>query len=376
MTTPANLAATVTHPGSRWRPSVATIPRHVFLPHWWDATDTGWTAVRGADDHDRWMRTAYGDDSIVTEVAGHHADHAEPGDHAAGLPTSSSTLPSLVLRMYAHGHLYEGADILDVGTGSGYGAALLTHRFGAQHVTTVDVDPYLTKAATERLATIDLHPRVETVDATGALSGTYDRIVAMVSMRPVPASWLSALRPGGRLVMVISGTSLILTANKLPEPDGPIVAEGHIEWDRAMFMITRHGEGDYPPRTTHADGREGEHVTTGRYPIVNIAEAWDLRDMVTITTPGVTLATHTHDDGRLTVTITGDDGSWARAEAPPGQTPTVHQSGPQRLWDTVDDIRERWLTTGELPLRGSRAWITGTGTVLLARGNWRTRISR
>lgn len=376
MTTPANLAATVTHPGSRWRPAVATIPRHVFLPNWWDATDTGWTAAHGAADHDRWMRTVYGDDSIVTEVAGHHADHAEPGDHAAGLPTSSSTLPSLVLRMYAHGQLYEGADILDVGTGSGYGAALLAYRFGAQRITTVDVDPYLTKAAAERLAAIDLHPRVETLDATGDLPGTYDRIVAMVSTRPVPASWLTALRPGGRLVMVISGTSLILTATKLAEPDGPIVAEGHIEWDRAMFMATRHGEGDYPSRTDSATDAEGEHVTTGRYPIVNIAEAWDLRDMLTITTPGVTLATHTHDDRRLTVTLTGDDGSWARAEAPPGQTPTVHQSGPRHLWDTVDDIRERWLTTGELPVRGSRAWITGTGTILLARGNWRTRISR
>lgn len=375
MTTPANLAATVTHPGSRWRAAIAAVPRHLFIPNWWDATDTGWTAAHGPDDHERWMRTAYGDDSIVTEVAGHHADHAEPGDHAIGLPTSSSTLPSLVLRMYAHGQLYEGADILDVGTGSGYGAALLTHRFGPQHVTTVDVDPYLTKAAAERFATIDLHPRVETVDATSDLPGTYDRIVAMVSMRPVPASWLTALRPGGRLVMVISGTSLILTATKLPEPDGPVVAEGHIEWDRAMFMTTRHHEGDYPPCTTHADGGEGEHVTTGRYPIVNVSESWDLRDMITLTNPGITIGSGT-DGGRLVVTLTDDTGSWARAEAPPGEIPTVHQDGQQRLWDAVDDIRERWLTTGELPLRGSRAWITQTGTILIARGNWRTRVTR
>ena len=64
----------------------------------------------------------------------------------------------------------------------------------------------------------------------------------MVSVRPIPASWLTALRPGGRLVTVISNTSLIITANKTE--DGGAV--GRVEWDRAMFMPARTGA-DYPP---------------------------------------------------------------------------------------------------------------------------------
>jgi protein-L-isoaspartate O-methyltransferase len=34
----------------------------------------------------------------------------------------------------------------------------------------------------------------------GPVRGTYDRIVSTVAVRPIPASWLAALRPGGRLV--------------------------------------------------------------------------------------------------------------------------------------------------------------------------------
>nr|WP_279354711.1 class I SAM-dependent methyltransferase [Frankia canadensis] len=46
--------------------------------------------------------------------------------------------------------------MLDVGTGSGYGTALLARRYGSSQVTTIDVDPHLVAAATDRLAALDL----------------------------------------------------------------------------------------------------------------------------------------------------------------------------------------------------------------------------
>jgi protein-L-isoaspartate O-methyltransferase len=58
-----------------------------------------------------------------------------------------------------------------------------------------------------------------------------------VAVRPIPPGWLAALRPGGRLVTTITGTSLIITAGKTP--DGG--ASGRTEWDRAGFMHTRSG---------------------------------------------------------------------------------------------------------------------------------------
>lgn len=202
------------------------------------------------------------------------------------MPTSSSTLPGLIVRLGQHAHLTENSDVLDVGTGSGYGCALLAARLGAKHVTSVDVDPYLTAAASERLDSVGLRPTVLTVDATGTLPGTYDRIIATVAVQPVPASRLAALRPGGRLVTTIAGTGFILTADKTD--DGG--AMGRIEWDRAGLMVSRHGPGYPPPlweRNKAAHDGDGDHVTQGRYPVINVMEAWELWSMVTVLAPGV-----------------------------------------------------------------------------------------
>ncbi|MFH8555056.1 methyltransferase domain-containing protein [Streptomyces celluloflavus] len=117
-----------------------------------------------------------------------------------------------------------GHKVLDVGTGSGYSAGLFARRFGDENVTSVDMDPYLVEAARTRLAEFGRTPRVAAVDATGELpEPEYDRIMATVSVRPVPASWLRALRPGGRLVTTIAHTALLITAEM--GPDGVARAE-------------------------------------------------------------------------------------------------------------------------------------------------------
>lgn len=195
----ARLADQVTHRGSRWRGPVGETPRHLLVPRWWDSRDQRtWTLHDGPSSEPEWMRAAYSDKTLVTEVGGLHADHAKPGEQPPplGRATSSSTLPSLVLQMLGHAQVFDGADVADVATGSGYSAALLAHSLGGSHVTSVDINPYLTSAAEARLHSLGLAPEFITCDATGPLPGTYDRIVSMTSVRPVPASWLKALRPG------------------------------------------------------------------------------------------------------------------------------------------------------------------------------------
>ncbi len=161
------LAGEVTDPMSRWRPLVASVPRHVFVPHWWDWADPdGWAAFDGEADEQRWMDAAYRDQTLITRLGTAHADYAQPDDHPGGRPTSSATQPGLVVAMYRHAGITDDADVLDVGTGSGYGCALLARRWGSQ-VTSVDVDDYLVKAAAERLARTGLHPQVTVCDATG-----------------------------------------------------------------------------------------------------------------------------------------------------------------------------------------------------------------
>ncbi|MGW4420925.1 methyltransferase domain-containing protein [Streptosporangium sp. NPDC004631] len=369
----ARLAESVTGRDSSWREPVASVPRHRFVPSWWDTPDGvpfgQWMSWAGPRDEEAWLAATYADQTLVTQVDGHHADHTEPGATCEGLPTSSSTLPSLVVRILGYGDVYPGADVLDVATGSGYSAALLCHRLGDHHVSSLDVDPYLVDAAAERLAAIGYRPTMLPLDARKELPGSFDRIVSMVGIRPVPPSWLEALRPGGRLVTVIAGTSLILTATKNERG----VAVGRIEWERAMFMPTRAGAGRYPPRPDRppqADG-EGETVALSPYPVVFPSESWDLAAMLEITEPGIQHDFTEGDSGERAAYLWHQDGSWARATSLPEGGSAIHQGGKRRLWDLVDDIRRHWLEHGELPVRGARAVVRPDGRVTLTRGGWK-----
>jgi protein-L-isoaspartate O-methyltransferase len=370
----ARLAVGVTDPTSRWRPLVAATPRHVFVPRWWEREGTtDWTVRDGPASASDWLAAAYSDRSLVTRVGIAHADHARPGDHSQGRPTSSSTMPGLVVAMYRHATLTGDSDVLDVGTGSGYGAALLAARLGDRRVTSIDVDAYLARAATERLDAIGRHPEVITGDATGPLPGTYDRIVSMTSVAPVPPSWLAALRPGGRLVTTIAGTSLLVTADKVA--DG--AATGRVEWYRAGFMEARTSP-DYPPALLDTipgarDG-DGDDVTTGTYPVLDIGSSRELLSMLGVTIPG----TDTHyeeDDRHRTAWLLHPDGSWARATATGDESPRIHQAGPRRLWSHLDSLRDQWLRDGALPVYGSAVIITPDGSITFRRGKWKATIS-
>lgn len=86
----ATLADEVTHRRSRWRGPVAQTPRHLLVPKWWDSRDQDWTLADGQASEEDWMRAAYSDTTLVTEVGGLHADHAMPSDHPDGPATSTT----------------------------------------------------------------------------------------------------------------------------------------------------------------------------------------------------------------------------------------------------------------------------------------------
>ncbi|MFF0298336.1 50S ribosomal protein L11 methyltransferase [Kitasatospora sp. NPDC004614] len=363
------LAEQTTDPDSRWRRPVSEVPRHLLMPRWWEPVEAGgWRLQVGAQDPELWFRRAYGSTSVVTSVGGLHADHAAPDDVPTGRATSSATLTELVVKMLRHARINAEHDLLDIGTGAGGLTAISCRRLGAEHVTSVDVDEYLTRAATDRLAAMGLAPEFLTLDATGPIPGSYDRIVATVAARPVPVSWLKALRRGGRLVTTIADTALILTAWK--DPGGG--ATGHVQRDWAGFMVTRHGP-NYPAGPDHlfkiARESEGEEVRTYRYPVADIREHWETWSMLTITVPGIEIDFEERP-GRRVAHLVHPDGSWARAEAERYEPPTVHQSGPRRLWNDLERIRNWREVEGGLPLFGCTARIDPDGVIHLSRGRW------
>ena len=353
---------------SRWHRPIACTPRHLFVPAWWQRGPGGWRRHDAECD----LESVYKDASLVTRVGPAHADHATPGQVAAGRATSSSTQPSLLVKMNRHAMIDDGMDVLEIGTGSGYGTALLTARLGDAHVASVDVDPYLVDAAASRLRAAGHAPTLTVCDATEHVDGTYDRIISTVALRPIPPTLVKALRPGGRLVAVISGIRAVLAADRLE--DGRLL--GRIEHATAGFMNTRRGE-DYEavPVQPGLD-EEGEVVGPGLYPLADPDVHWELASMLGVTHPGV--ATRWWEPGERggAVCLLWDvDGSWARAEGRPGQVPLVHQAGPQRLWTILEGLKTQWLEDGGFPLYGAAALVELDGSVDLMRGTWRKKIA-
>lgn len=363
------LADQVTADAPAWHDAVSNTPRHQLVPRWWQRVPNSpteeWELVDHPENSAERMRAAYDDGTLVTRVGPLHADHAEPGERGKGAPTSSSTLPGLIVSMAHQLDAKPGHKVLDVGTGSGYSAALFGRRFGDGNVTSVDVDPYLVEAARTRLAQFGRTPRLEAVDATGELPDSeYDRIMATVSVRPVPASWLRALRPGGRLVTTIAHTALLVTADM--GADG--IARGGVQSDAATFMETRR-EADYPAKLHHvfATAKEGagEDVRRPGGPVPDLWREWPLRWLYELDTPGVeTRAAVYPDDGRRVVWLLAADGSWARAED--STSPLVHQGGPRRLWDALERVRRRWEENNRFALHTMRAELSPEGSHLLS----------
>lgn len=374
------LAGEVTHPYSRWWGAVTETPRHVFVPRWFEpAADAdarwGWSmrAVDGPSDPVRWRDAAYSDRTLITKLGAIHADDAGEQLVSGRQPTSSGTNPSTVVAMLRHGRVFDGADVLDVATGTGYSAALLSHRLGDKRVTSVDVDEDLVARAAERLDAIGLHPSMHAVDATGPLDGDYDRVIAMVSVRPIPASWLTALRPGGRIVAAIANTTLLLTAEK--RDDGSAI--GRVERDVSGFMPAR-SSAEYPAGHARWDeirDAEGETIEPGWLPLWNIPANSDVATLLELAAPGVHTRWQWAEGRRLTVWLTHEDGSWARATGTHGTVPQVHQSGPRHLWDIYEQTRATWNMWGINPALGAQARIEPDGTIHLSNDTWKATLT-
>ena len=116
----------------------------------------------------------------------------------------SMLFPKVEARLLQDVTVKKHESVLEIGTGSGYMAALLAHR--ARHVTTVEISPELKALAEQNLAANGVtNVTVELGDgAQGWTKGApFDVIVVSGSLPELPEALLKQLKVGGRLAVII-----------------------------------------------------------------------------------------------------------------------------------------------------------------------------
>ncbi|MFJ4667407.1 methyltransferase domain-containing protein [Kitasatospora purpeofusca] len=319
------------------------VPRHPFVPAFYRRDGAKYVPTRGLNDE--WLRAVYADDVLVTEVDGVHAEDAPDGG-VVGDATSSSTTPGLMAEMLDALDVRPGDRVWEIGTGTGYNAALLCHLAGAATVTTVDRTAGLVDAARERLRGVGFEPTVLRADGAGTppLGGPFDRIIATCSVRRLPTAWLERCVTGGVIVAPVGnalGGGAVACLTKLP--DGG--AAGRFLHRPAAFMPLRaDGSNASPGLPAQVSGLRRTSVVGARALDDRAFSFWaDLCLPRTVLRDGGTL----HDPA---------DGSTARVEDHPGRPSAVTTSGPRDLWQLVESAWTDWRRHH----RPRREWLTLT----------------
>lgn len=138
-------------------------------------------------------------------------------DSEIPLPSGENMLtPKMEARILQELKIKKHEQVLEIGTGSGYMAALLAYK--GRQVTTIEIDPTLKEMAEKNLAEYGIS-NVEVIKGDGAqgwkgagkVTGPYDVIVISGSMPLLPPAFLDQLKVGGRLFVVI-GDAPAMTA--------------------------------------------------------------------------------------------------------------------------------------------------------------------
>lgn len=141
-----------------WQSALLAVPRHEFVPEFYEKSldSAGWELVSGSSDSTRarWWNGVWANTSLVTQLG----EIGRAGRQVTTGPTSSSSAPSLMTRMLEALDIRDGHRVLEIGTGTGYNAALMSHRLGDQNVFSVDVDAGLVDSARDRLAVRGYRP--------------------------------------------------------------------------------------------------------------------------------------------------------------------------------------------------------------------------
>ncbi len=133
-----------------------------------------------------------------------------PGSH----PSQCMLSPKVEARLLQDLGVQKHEKVLEIGTGTGYMAALLAHR--AQQVVSLEIEPQLAAAARQNLQKAGVYnaqvlERDGAQALTGEAAGPFDVILLSGSVAEVPESLKAQLKVGGRLAAIV-GTDPVMCA--------------------------------------------------------------------------------------------------------------------------------------------------------------------
>lgn len=350
-----------------WRAAVEAVPRHLFVARFYRETDapglTTWIPI--APDRvseSEWLRAAYADESLITQFDGHEIDWTNPRPVVGAHPTSSSTMPSLVVRMLELLDVAEGHSVLEIGTGSGYSTALMCHRLGDHHVTSIETDAYVAHRAHTALAAAGYQPQLVAGDGLVGHSANapYDRIIATCGVQAIPHRWIDQASAGAVVLASLRGWMRSLGLARLTvDTDG--TADGAFIDNDITFMIAR--QQDAPKSLGMLPAPDDGHtrLTTSAPDVLANA---DTGFLVQLTTPAARHVTMAEDgEPASTYILDATDDSFA-VLAPSDRGWTVRQGGPRRLWDSIEKTLDQWHAAGEPQPCDFRIRVTPTGQTI------------
>ncbi|MFJ4667319.1 methyltransferase domain-containing protein [Kitasatospora purpeofusca] len=285
---------------------------------------------------------------------GKHGGKKDPG---TAKPSSSASAPLIVVRMLRDLDVRPGMRVLEIGTGTGWNAALLAHRLGPGSVVPVEIDAEVARQAWASLNAAGLGMEVVHGDGADGWSrrAPYDRIVSTCSVRRVPWEWIEQTESGG--IVLTPWDNPMICWGLLKLTVGPDGAEGRFSPHSAFVLMRTQRQDLRIFRDVVRDDHVPEESRTSVDPEHVTGDQWEARFALGLCLGDVWTAWE-EDAARLWVATT-DARSWAAVD-PGGR---VRQYGPRRLWDEVEAAHLCWEEQG-------RPGPERFGWTVTAEGQW------
>jgi len=214
------------------RRALLSVPRHRFLDGWFrlevDGLQANYRRVEFDRDHpnDEALGDIYSDRALMTA-------------HDGTFATSSTSQPSLVTRMLAALDVRPGMRILEIGTGTGYNAALLAELCGdASRVVSIECQKRVADKA-RRFLHEEGYGAIRVIHRDGFHglddAEPFDRIIATIGCSDVSPHWVKQLAPGGVLLVPLEHGLADPLTRFTPAFDHPGSLTGRVV-GRATFM--------------------------------------------------------------------------------------------------------------------------------------------